>query len=127
MQNNYYTYWERQGRDKMCAVHTLNSMMQGPNFSEVELALIANQLDKEERELLGQTGTGSFAEGTGTNGESHNVDADGNFSFAVMERALQQSGLSLINLDKPEIRDKVMRSADSEQAYVCNSHARAHW
>jgi len=121
MQNSYYAYWERQGQDKMCAVHTLNALMQGPTFSEIELGTIANGLDREEAQLLG-TGSGSYGAG-----ESHNVDADGNFSFAVMERALQQTGLSMINLDKPEVRDKVMKNADSEQAYVCNSHARAHW
>lgn len=33
-------YWEKQGADKMCAMHTLNSLCQGPLFTESELSTI---------------------------------------------------------------------------------------
>ncbi len=40
-------YWEKQGVDALCGVHTLNSLLQGPYFNEVELAEMALELDKK--------------------------------------------------------------------------------
>mmetsp|Transcript_6846 Transcript_6846/g.16713 ORF Transcript_6846/g.16713 Transcript_6846/m.16713 type:complete len:442 (-) Transcript_6846:272-1597(-) len=118
-------YWEQQGQDKMCAVHTLNSLMQGPMFSEVELAQIANILDSQEQQLMG----GPSVPG-GMGGVSQNVDADGNFSLPVMETALAQHQIALVNLDRPDVRAGILGgrgAAYQEEAYICNSHARAHW
>lgn len=33
--NQVYIYWERQGSDKLCGVHALNSLLQGPFYNEV--------------------------------------------------------------------------------------------
>tara|TARA_A100001015_G_scaffold204940_1_gene229125 strand:- start:2919 stop:3491 length:573 start_codon:yes stop_codon:yes gene_type:complete len=115
--SDYPVYWERQGQDKLCAIHTLNTLLQQPVFSEIELAQIAQRLDREEASLLG-TSRGS---------SSHNVDADGNFSLPVMEGALNTRNWCLVNLDKPEIRHAVLGNPQRETAYVCNSHRRAHW
>jgi len=119
--NSLYCYWEKQGRDKLCAIHSLNVLMQKPAFSEIELAQIAHQLDEEERAILG----GHL--GSGNDGGSNNVDPDGNFSLGVMEKAIEKFQYRLENLDKPETRRKIMANPQSEQAYVCNSHARSHW
>ncbi|CAD7930415.1 unnamed protein product [Amoebophrya sp. A25] len=129
MMNNggrgYEVYWEKQGTDKLCAVHTLNTLMQSNAFSEVELAQIAHQLDQHEQALMGG-GSGSLAAGSGV-GESFNVDADGNFSLPVMETALQRFEMCLVNIEKPEVKSKIMSNPQSEEAYICNSHRRAHW
>ncbi|CAD7934631.1 unnamed protein product [Amoebophrya sp. A120] len=119
---NRQVYWEKQGKDKLCAVHTLNALMQQPAFDEFTLGAIAQQLDAEESRIMG----GPSIPG----GESHNVDADGNFSLPVMERALNQYDITLVNLDRPDVRSKIMSTQDGayrEEAYVCNSHRRAHW
>lgn len=29
---NHKVYWEKQGGDMLCAVHTINSLLQGPFF-----------------------------------------------------------------------------------------------
>lgn len=34
-------YWEQQGVDMLCGVHTINSLLQGPFFNEITLANIA--------------------------------------------------------------------------------------
>jgi ataxin-3 len=38
-------YWEKQdSTDKLCALHCVNSLLQGPYFSEVDLAEIAQEV-----------------------------------------------------------------------------------
>eukprot|EP00397_Hematodinium_sp_SG-2012_P036591 GEMP01039519.1.p1 GENE.GEMP01039519.1~~GEMP01039519.1.p1 ORF type:complete len:383 (+),score=85.62 GEMP01039519.1:141-1289(+) len=108
-------YWEKQGADKLCAVHCLNAVVQGPQFSAGELGDIARELDTQELNL----GLSS-AEG------SQNVDASGNFSISVIERAIARQGLQAVNLDRTDIKQSVYRKC-TEQAFICNSHARAHW
>ena len=114
-------YWEKQGGDRLCAVHTLNSLLQGPVYTEVSLASVAHELDAEEKKLLGMKPNDPW--------ESQNVDPDGNFSLPTMEKALQGygTGVSMVNLDRADIRATVMKDCQSEQAYVCNSHRRSHW
>ena len=40
-------YWEKQGVDELCGVHTVNSLLQGPFFNEITLANIALELDRK--------------------------------------------------------------------------------
>jgi ataxin-3 len=56
-----YIYFEKQGGDMMCGVHTLNALMQGPLFDEFKMAKIGLALDKEEQELLGGGSAGAKA------------------------------------------------------------------
>ena len=30
-----YVYWEKQGTDRLCGVHCINSLLQGPFYDEV--------------------------------------------------------------------------------------------
>ena len=30
-----FIYWEKQGSDKLCGVHCINTLLQGPFFNEV--------------------------------------------------------------------------------------------
>lgn len=65
-----YVYWEKQSDDLLCGVHCLNSLLQGPYYSEFELAQVAHEMDHHENALLDQK---HFT--------SHNVDLEGNFSL----------------------------------------------
>jgi ataxin-3 len=47
-------YFERQAYDKLCGVHCLNSLMQGPYFNPFSLSEIAQKLDEMEKQLLGE-------------------------------------------------------------------------
>ena len=67
----------------LCGMHVINALLQGPIFDEVSLGQIAQQLDNEERMLLGRQD--SFY-----NQPSHNVAADGNFSIQVLTKAMEQ-------------------------------------
>lgn len=108
-------YWEKQQADKLCAVHCLNAVVQGPRFSAGQMGEVARKLDMQEQELGISSGQGS-----------QNVDASGNFSISVIENALSEQGLQAVNLDRPDIRQSVYGQC-AEHAFICNSHARAHW
>jgi ataxin-3 len=82
-----YIYFEKQGGDMMCGVHSINALLQGPIFNEIKMSQIGLALDKEEQELFGGGTTGAQArfdmdkknlrEGM----TSSNVANDGNFSI----------------------------------------------
>lgn len=44
-----FIYWEKQGKDRLCGLHCINSLMQGPVFNESNLASIAYELDQYEK------------------------------------------------------------------------------
>ncbi|CAD8155914.1 unnamed protein product [Paramecium pentaurelia] len=107
-------YWEKQGYDQLCGVHCINSLLQGPYFNEVDLATIAQELDRQEIELLGKTGHRY---------KSQNVAEDGNFSIQVLAEALKKLGdLSIESVDS-----KLNQNQDlsQESGFICNSSA--HW
>jgi len=109
-------YWEKQGADKLCAVHCVNALMQGPYFSEVDLAKHAHELDAAENALL-----------QGANTESTNVDASGNFSIGVIEASLKTRGFRCVNTQHPDVAATIRENPGGEAGYICNSHAREHW
>lgn len=78
----------------MCGLHMVNALLQGPVFNEVTLAQIAQQLDQQERELLGGklASGGNSGGGIGADNSSHNVANSGNYSLQVIEMALRNRG-----------------------------------
>jgi len=74
--NGGMLYHEVQ-ESKLCAVHCVNTVLQGPFFSEFDLAAVASDLDRTERQMMVQ-GSGDFVPE-----ESHNVSLDGDFSIQV--------------------------------------------
>nr|KYP39577.1 Ataxin-3 isogeny [Cajanus cajan] len=73
--NGGMLYHEVQ-ESKLCAVHCVNTVLQGPFFSEFDLAALASDLDRKERQvMLPALSSADF--------ESHNVSLDGDFSIQV--------------------------------------------
>ena len=66
----------------LCAVHCVNTVLQGPFFSEFDLAAVASDLDEKERQVMleGAAAADFFSE------ESHNVSLGGDFSIQVQLR-----------------------------------------
>ncbi|XP_026191913.1 putative ataxin-3 homolog [Cyclospora cayetanensis] len=95
-QRGQLVYWEKQGADRMCALHCLNSVLQGPYFTESELSAIGLELDKKERQLMAEGGVQSedyqafLAEGSG------NVAADGYFNVSVLIECLRRKRIHCI-------------------------------
>lgn len=79
--NGGMLYHEVQ-ESKLCAVHCVNTVLQGPFFSEFDLAALASDLDRKERQMMLE-GDGGHATSFVTE-ESHNVSLDGDFSIQVL-------------------------------------------
>lgn len=77
-----YVYHELQD-SLLCGQHCLNNLLQDDFFSAVNLGEIAQELDQQERSILGDAAVFSFA-------QSSNVDEAGNFSVQVLKVALQR-------------------------------------
>lgn len=118
--NGGMLYHEVQ-ESKLCAVHCVNTVLQGPFFSEFDLAALASDLDRTERLMMRQGGASSggfLAE------ESHNVSLDGDFSIQVLQKALEVWDLQVIPLDCP-IAEPAQIDPELENAFICHLHN--HW
>ncbi|KAM0892781.1 hypothetical protein ACQ4PT_025544 [Festuca glaucescens] len=115
---------------KLCAVHCVNTALQGPFFSEFDLAALAADLDQRERQVMLQgveaaaaatTAAGDFlAEGEG----SHNVSLGGDFSIQVLQKALEVWDLQVVPLDSPAAGSSLF-DPELEIAFIC--HLQDHW
>ena len=79
--NGGMLYHEVQ-ESKLCAVHCVNTVLQGPFFSEFDLAALASDLDRREHQMMleGPAASGGDAF---LSEESYNVSMDGDFSIQV--------------------------------------------
>jgi len=68
---------------KLCAVHCVNTVLQGPFFSEFDLAALASDLDTKERQMMQEGSVSAAASGDFLSAESHNVSLGGDFSIQV--------------------------------------------
>ncbi|KAB5552137.1 hypothetical protein DKX38_009448 [Salix brachista] len=68
---------------KLCAVHCVNTVLQGPFFSEFDLAALASELDSKERQMMQEGNVSSSSAGDYLSVESHNVSLGGDFSIQV--------------------------------------------
>ena len=76
--NGGMLYHEVQ-ESKLCAVHCVNTVLQGPFFSEIDLAALASDLVQTERQMMNQgASSGDFLME-----DSHNVSMGGDFSIQV--------------------------------------------
>ncbi|KAL4188461.1 hypothetical protein AMTRI_Chr08g160300 [Amborella trichopoda] len=123
LSNGGMLYHEVQ-ESKLCAVHCVNTVLQGPFFSELDLAALASDLDHRERQMMleGGISTVDFMPFDGQ--ESHNVSMDGDFSIQVLEKALQVWDLKVIPLECPEA-EPAQIDPQLEKAFICHLHD--HW
>ncbi|XP_078178636.1 josephin family protein [Carex rostrata] len=110
---------------KLCAVHCVNTVLQGPYFSELDLAALASDLDKQERQVLMQGGDLQSEQGDFLSDGSHNVSLEGNFSIQVLQKALEVWDLEAVPLDAPAQEESVYDPAERETAFIC--HQENHW
>lgn len=110
----------------MCAQHCLNALLQGPYFSAVELSIIANKLDDEEREQMAENGVDSDEYQQFLQQPSNNLDDTGYFSVQVISKALSLWGLDLVNYWSSEPEALSARADPSMMnAFIC--HHQNHW
>jgi hypothetical protein len=126
-------YFEKQGADRLCGVHCLNSLAQGPVFTQVDLNKYASQLDKEEAALLSADPSKPKAPRQMTiaslsnQPKSEHQDVTGYFSLGVLEKALAHKfGISVQNAARKDIIQKInMHGLDDHEGFVV--HLRDHW
>ncbi|GAQ79023.1 Ataxin-3 [Klebsormidium nitens] len=121
MEETPLLYHEKQ-ESAICGVHALNTLLQGPYFTEVDLSQIALELDKNEREMMAESGLESSDYLKFMAEESGNVAADGNFSIQVLSKALEVWGLIFVHLDSPEA---AAMGDNDQEAFLCN--LQQHW
>ncbi|MQL92897.1 hypothetical protein Taro_025541 [Colocasia esculenta] len=129
--NGGLLYHEVQ-ESKLCAVHCVNTVLQGPFFSELDLAALASDLDQRERQMMlmetdgGDGGGALVSVGVGDflSEDSHNVSMGGDFSIQVLEKALEVWDLHVIPLDSP-VAEPTKHDPEMENAYIC--HLQDHW
>ncbi|KAL4859518.1 putative ataxin-3 [Chlorella vulgaris] len=116
-------YFESQ-QAALCGVHAVNTLLQAPHFSEVDMAQIAHELDAAENALMASGGMDNpeylqyVAEG------SSNVAENGMFSIQVLSRALEIFGLQAIPLSSPDMAP-ALADPTTQQAFLCNQQE--HW
>ncbi|KAL5991587.1 hypothetical protein ACLOJK_012496 [Asimina triloba] len=89
--NGGMLYHEVQ-ESKLCAVHCVNTVLQGPFFSELDFAALASDLDCKERQMLLEGG--AVGESVPFDSEeSHNVSMDGDFSIQKEHAAKDTSSM----------------------------------
>ncbi|XP_057458706.1 ataxin-3 homolog [Lotus japonicus] len=118
--NGGMLYHEVQ-ESKLCAVHCVNTVLQGPFFSEFDLAALASDLDCKERQMMMLP---SLASGDFLSHDSHNVSLDGDFSIQVLQKALEVWDLQVIPLDSP-VAEPAQIDPELENAFIC--HLQDHW
>ena len=125
-------YFEKQGGDRLCGVHCLNALLQGPVFTQADLNKFAAELDKEESSLLvseqkNQQPRSMTISSLSNRPQSHNVDDTGNFSLGVLEKALKSRfGLVVENAARRDIIQSISREGfKSHDGFVI--HLRDHW
>ncbi|KAL6503214.1 hypothetical protein OROHE_023843 [Orobanche hederae] len=116
--NGGMLYHEVQ-ESKLCAVHCVNTVLQGPFFSEFDLAALASDLDRTERQMMLGSITGDFLPEV-----SHNVSLDGDFSIQVLQKALEVWNLRIIPLNSP-VAEPAQIDPEKEDAFIC--HLQDHW
>ena len=105
-------YFEKQSNDRLCGLHCLNNLLQGPYFDVGILSEIGIQLDREEARLTGVQA-------------QNNVDDDGNYGVQVLERALNMYGAKVRLLKKRLAISYVAGKNTQAEALIFNSST--HW
>ena len=108
-----FVYFEKQSNDRLCGLHCLNNLLQGPYFDIVMLSEIGLELDKIERELTG----GHYSQ--------NNVDDDGNYGIQVLQKALKLYGADLTPLKKRQAISYIEQNGIIIEALIFNSST--HW
>lgn len=108
----------------LCAQHCLNSLLQGPYFTPIDLANFAQELDDAERERMAEGDTSSAEFLRFLQQPSANVDDSGFFSVQVLSKALKVWNLELVPLQS-KAAQQAQQCPQEQAAFICHLHE--HW
>ena len=110
----------------LCAQHCLNNLLQSDYYSAVDLAQIAQQLDRQERMHMSEAGTQTREFEQFLKQDSSNYDDSGFFSIQVLQKALESWNLELVPFQgQNELASQARKHPIDQQAYICNF--KEHW
>jgi ataxin-3 len=121
--------YHEQQEGMMCAMHAINNLLQSKTVSEHSLAQIGRALDEAERKAM-NAGVNPL-EWSATNREQYlrenpenNVRDDGFFGIQVIQTALQNLGLTMVNFGSEEA-GAARRDPAGCTGFILNLHE--HW
>lgn len=118
-----YLFHEIQ-EGSLCAQHCLNSLLQGDFFTAVDLAQIAEDLDRQERLHMSEAKGKDYERFL--NQESSNYDDSGFFSIQVIQKALLTFSLDLIPYSSQnQLAVLARQDPTTFKAFICNF--KEHW
>nr|CAD7441635.1 unnamed protein product [Timema bartmani] len=106
---NMEAIFHEKQEGSLCAQHCLNALLQGSYFTPVDLAILAQRMDDEERLRMAESGVDSEDYRRFIEQPSGNFDDSGYFSVQVISSALEVWNLELVPYS----------------TYICNY--RDHW
>jgi Ataxin-3 len=109
-----FVYFEKQSNDRLCGVHCLNALLQGPYCDPGMLAEIGLRLDEMENNLY----QGNFK-------QHENVDDDGNYNVQVLQEALKIYGAEIQPLRSSDATKLIQKNINLIEAFIFNSST--HW
>ena len=109
-----FVYFEKQKSDRLCGLHCLNALLQGPFFNVGQLSEIALELDNKEKNLYEKKGVDS------------NVDLDGNFNIQVLTKALNGCNCIIKNVKQNEISN-ILNNNNANQNFGFIFNSIGHW
>jgi len=101
--NDLYIYHETQVA-ALCGVHCLNNLLQGNVFNEIDLMMIAREIDDTERRVMMEMGSDTKDFLRFMSEDSGNVSDEGNYSIQVLTKALDVWGLIPVPITNPEVK-----------------------
>ncbi|XP_049785795.1 ataxin-3-like isoform X1 [Schistocerca cancellata] len=123
---NMEAIFHEKQEGSLCAQHCLNALLQGPYFTAVDLATIAQRMDYEERLRMSESGVDSEEYRRFLEQPSGNYDDSGYFSVQVISSALEVWGLELVPYNSTDERAlEAQRCPGEMNAFICNY--RDHW
>jgi len=118
-------FFEKQ-EGRLCGQHCLNNALQSHLFTAVDLSVIAQSLDEEERKTMAERGTNTKEYLEFISKPSSNYDDSGYFSIQVLSQALRNVNLELINWKSEDYRAvRARNNPENERLFIC--HMEDHW
>lgn len=118
--------YPKQQEGQLCAQHALNALLQMKVWDAVMLSDIANALDAQEAEKMAEGGIDSPEYQEWSKSGSKNMDDSGYFSVQVIQSALAQMDIQLINYTSDnDIAIRTRANPTEAQAFII--HFNHHW
>lgn len=116
-------YHEKQ-EGALCGLHCLNTLLQSPQFTEIDLMEFGRELDEKERIAMLEGGEESKEFLQFMAEDSGNISKNGNYSIQVLAKALHSKGLDCILVTEKTL-PAVINNLEKETGFICNLGS--HW